>query len=203
MQTAETIMKSVAARVVFAPKEFSDAREISDDLGSTTVKVKSHSKPSPFSFGNRQSRSTSVTLSQHARQLLLPQEVKEIGAKSALVFLENCRPIRCSKIRYFRDRNFAKRLMPPPALPARRRQVASSATSLHLYEAPPLGDSLAPEETPNPQEVTSMDIAHLDDLVLDDLPESIRNFRASFKGDRPTESELQSEALRLIETMRE
>src|SRR6185369_3795172 len=37
---AETMLKSLAARVVFAPKDFGDAREISDELGFTTVRVK-------------------------------------------------------------------------------------------------------------------------------------------------------------------
>src|ERR1700683_3786712 len=42
---AETMLKSLAARIVFAPKDHADAREISDELGFTTVKVRSLSKP--------------------------------------------------------------------------------------------------------------------------------------------------------------
>ena len=30
---AETMLKSLAARIVFAPKDYADAREISDELG--------------------------------------------------------------------------------------------------------------------------------------------------------------------------
>ena len=36
---AETMLKSVAARIVFAPKDYPDAKEISDELGVTTVRV--------------------------------------------------------------------------------------------------------------------------------------------------------------------
>ena len=50
---AETMLKSVAARIVFAPKDYPDAKEISDELGFTTVRVRSHSKPSFMAF-NRQ-----------------------------------------------------------------------------------------------------------------------------------------------------
>lgn len=34
---AETMLKTLAARIVFAPKDFPDAREISEELGYTTV----------------------------------------------------------------------------------------------------------------------------------------------------------------------
>ncbi len=39
---AETLIKSLAARIVFAPKEFAEAQEISNELGFMTVKVKSY-----------------------------------------------------------------------------------------------------------------------------------------------------------------
>ena len=40
IHNAETMLKSLAARIVFAPKDFADAREISDELGFTTVTVR-------------------------------------------------------------------------------------------------------------------------------------------------------------------
>src|SRR6202043_2423365 len=48
------------------------------------------------------------------RALMLPQEVKEIGTDNALIFYEGLRPIRCKKIRYYADRSFRRRLLPPP-----------------------------------------------------------------------------------------
>src|SRR5690606_22847516 len=101
---AETMLKSLAARIVFAPKDFPDAREISDELGFTTVKVKSLSKP-VFDLGDsRGRRSRSVSVSEQRRALLLPQEVKALGADQAIVFYEGLLPIRCKKVRYFEDR---------------------------------------------------------------------------------------------------
>ena len=38
-QNAETMMKSLAARIVYAPKDIAEATEISNELGFTTVKV--------------------------------------------------------------------------------------------------------------------------------------------------------------------
>jgi type IV secretion system protein VirD4 len=108
-ENAETMLKSLAARVVFAPKDFGDAQEISDELGFTTVRAKSVSRPA---WGT--GRGPSVNLSDQRRALLLPQEVKELGTDSAIVFYEGLRPIACRKIRYYKDRLFTARLRPAP-----------------------------------------------------------------------------------------
>jgi type IV secretion system protein VirD4 len=116
---AETMMKSLAARIVFAPRDFRDAKEISDELGFTTVKVRSHSRPRFGSWGRRgHSSSGTVSTSEQRRALLLPQEVQQLGGDQAIVFYEGMRPLRCRKIRYFKDRRFRTRLGPAQALPA-------------------------------------------------------------------------------------
>ena len=42
---ADTMMKSLAARVLYAPKDFAEANEISQELGFTTVKSKASPNP--------------------------------------------------------------------------------------------------------------------------------------------------------------
>jgi type IV secretion system protein VirD4 len=116
IHNAETMLKSLAARIVFAPKDYADAREISDELGFTTVKVKSLSRPMMEVFEGRNRRSRSVSVSEQRRALLLPQEVKELGTEEAIIFYEGLRPIRCRKIRYYADARFRARLLPPPPL---------------------------------------------------------------------------------------
>ena len=111
---AETMLKSLAARIVFAAKDHADAREISDELGYTTVRAKSISTPLFGFSGGRGQRSRSQNVSEQRRALLLPQEVKALGAEEAIIFYEGLRPIRCKKIRYFQDRRFTARLLPPP-----------------------------------------------------------------------------------------
>src|ERR1700733_11875429 len=134
---AETMLKSLAARIVFAAKDHADAREISDELGYTTVRAKTISMPLFGFSGGRGQRSRSQNVSEQRRALLLPQEVKALGPEEAIVFCEGLRPIRCRKIRYFTDRRFRKRLMPAPEVPlpprpgvsaiAQPSQAASSA----------------------------------------------------------------------------
>jgi type IV secretion system protein VirD4 len=116
INNADTMLKSLAARIVFAPKDYADAREISDELGNTTVKVRSLSRP-VMDFESNGRRGRSETLSEQKRALLLPQEVKELGPEEALVFYEGLRPIRAVKIRYFRDPAFRDRLLAPPEVP--------------------------------------------------------------------------------------
>jgi type IV secretion system protein VirD4 len=114
-QGAKIMMKTLAARVVFAPKDNEDARNISEELGYTTVKSKSRTMPSFMGSGHR---NPSSTISDQRRALLLPQEVKEMGADREIILLENLRPVRCHKIRYFKDKRFLSRLLSPPAVRA-------------------------------------------------------------------------------------
>ncbi|EQD29821.1 TRAG protein, partial [mine drainage metagenome] len=67
MNAAETMLKSLAARIVFAPKDYADAREISDELGMTTVKARTVSRPL-FDWGMRRARSRSVSVSEQRRR---------------------------------------------------------------------------------------------------------------------------------------
>src|ERR1700733_7738790 len=125
---AETMLKSLAARIVFAAKDHADAKEISDELGTQTVRVKSVSHPQPSLVAGRGQRSRSVNISEQRRPLLLPQEVQGLGVEEAIIFYEGLRPIRAKKIRYFADRRFRARLLPAP------KQGASSSVTL---EVPP------------------------------------------------------------------
>lgn len=108
---AETIVTCCAAMVVFAPKDQKHANEISEMLGDTTVKAKSKS------HRVMQAAAGSVTASDHARRLLKPQEVKEIGQANEIIFLENMKPIFCSKVIYWRERVFMSRKKPAAVVP--------------------------------------------------------------------------------------
>ncbi len=195
LQGAETMLKSVAARIVFAPKDFSDAKEISDELGFTTVKVRTHSKPKALAFsrGNA-NRSTNVNVSEHARALLLPQEVKEIGIHAALIFYENVRPIRCTKIRYYADRRFKRRLLPPPSrTTSHASHLPGSVRQKRLLDKAdpeqPLGDGFEPDSPITfDREPSIEDLERLDSLTLGDFRD-LQDLKFEQAGNRPTESE--------------
>jgi type IV secretion system protein VirD4 len=112
---AETMLKSLATRIVFAPKDVADAREISDELGNVTVKVRSQSRPRQWMQGG--ARGGSDTTSEQKRALQLPQEIKALPVDQEIIFYEGLPPIRCGKIRYFEDPVFQARLMDAPVRP--------------------------------------------------------------------------------------
>jgi type IV secretion system protein VirD4 len=163
IHNAEIMLKSLAARIVFAPKDFADAREISDELGFTTVPVRTVSKPIGGTFDRRGSRSKSQTLSQQRRALLLPQEVKELGTEEAIVFYEGLRPIRCRKIRYFTDPRFLKRLLPPPPDPLPPGRTGSVSTP--AVREPPSARSCS-EALGTPDTATAAPQLRKEDVVI-------------------------------------
>ena len=164
---AETMLKSLAARIVFAPKDYPDAREISDELGFTTVKVKTYSAPQYNFSDSKGRRSRTQNISEQRRALLLPQEVKELGTDHEIIFYEGMRPIRCRKIRYFEDPRFKARLFPPPTRPV---AAALSNANPAVPSAAPGGSSGAADSVaPVTREATVDDINRIDSLTLEDF----------------------------------
>jgi type IV secretion system protein VirD4 len=201
---AETMLKSVAARIVFAPKDYTDAKEISDELGNTTVRVRSESRPIALSLDRKGGRHRSASFSPQARPLMLPQEVKELGTESALILYEGLRPILCRKIRYYRDRIFTRRLLPPPP---RATPVACHSRPPRRpapNPAPPVESNAQAIPTPTSPEAPLVEstLDQLESMTLEDLPESVRNLTFEQAGERPTEDEMQLAAQLFIDTLR-
>ena len=180
IHNAETMLKSLAARIVFAPKDFADAREISDELGFTTVRCARRSRRrSGFAFDRTGRRSRSQSVSEQRRALLLPQEVKELGTEEAIVFYEGLRPIRCRKIRYFADRRFRKAILPPPkvsvpkvvALP--RASEPAVRPSVAPVAQPPAVGAAPKEEKALIRIATAEDIGYLDTMTEADFADRI------------------------------
>jgi type IV secretion system protein VirD4 len=193
---AETMVKSLGARIVFAPKDFNDAREISDELGYTTVKVKSWSKPVADWF-DRKRRGRSINLSVQRRALLLPQEVKELREDEAIIFCEGLRPIRCRKLRYFSDARFRPRLCAPPLVPRIRESNGAPCSGAGAAQAagPPLSAGRA-------REATLDDIDRIDALSLDDFAADFEQIALPFEGP-VSEQELQVAVDQFLMALRE
>lgn len=101
---ARTYITNHAASIVFTPREQRDAEEYSKMLGDTTVRRRNRSTGK---------QGTTYSYSEERRPLMLPQELKELNNDEELIFFEGCRPIRCKKNWYFKDRLFKKRIMDP------------------------------------------------------------------------------------------
>jgi len=112
---ARTFATNHGLQILYAPREQRDADEYSAMLGHFTERATSRGRTRTFSGHGHTSLSRNE--SQQRRALLLPQEFKELGSERLVIVLENCKPILGEKIRYYREKVFTARLLPPPDVP--------------------------------------------------------------------------------------
>ena len=106
-ETARTIVTNHALQIVFAPREQQDANDYSEMLGYTTLRRQNVTRGRDFTRSESQER----------RALMLPQELKALGARKEVILYEGLpHPVLCDKVRYYEDRHFAKRLLPPASV---------------------------------------------------------------------------------------
>ncbi len=110
---AEEIMSNCGVEIAFAPKELKVAQDLSERLGYWTYQGRSRSRPSGLSGGHR-----SVSESDQRRALMLPQELIQMPPSRLLVLRAGMPPAQGRKIVYWRERAFAKRVVPPPIVAA-------------------------------------------------------------------------------------
>lgn len=109
---AETFQKNHAANVLFRPEKMKEAEEIANELGFKTVAQTTTTTPRGFGSG-----SGTKSKSQVRRQLLLPQEVRDLDDSESIVITSGLPPIRAKKIRYYEDKVFMKRLLDKVTIP--------------------------------------------------------------------------------------
>ena len=111
-ENARTFFTNFAARVLFTPRDQTEAEEYSKILGNETVKSKSVSKSS----GKGSSRSTNT--SDQRRALMYDSEIKQMPMYKCILDLASSRPIYADKIRYYEDPAFKERVgRPIPFVP--------------------------------------------------------------------------------------
>ncbi|RZL85528.1 MAG: type IV secretory system conjugative DNA transfer family protein [Variovorax sp.] len=171
VEGAKSIRKMLAARIVFPPKEYEDAEAVSRELGTCTVKQKNVSRPMWGGAG----KSPTVSISEQPRRLLLPQEVKELGADRMILFYGGLRPVLARRVYYFRDRYFAKRELPPPEVPkldiaevtGLRATTASTESAFKAF--PSVRPATSSGHTASKEVPMQVDPARLDELNLEDF----------------------------------
>ncbi|MGF1623962.1 MAG: conjugal transfer protein TraG [Alphaproteobacteria bacterium] len=107
-----SILDNCHVRVAFATNDERTAKRVSDALGTATemraMKNYAGHRLSPW-LGHLM-----VSRQETARPLLTPGEVMQLPPADALVLVSGVHPIRARKARYFEDRRFAERVLPPP-----------------------------------------------------------------------------------------
>jgi type IV secretion system protein VirD4 len=115
-----SILDNCHVRVSFATNDERTAKRVSDALGTATemkaMKNYAGSRLSPW-LGHLM-----VSRSETARPLLTPGEVMQLPPTDEIVMVSGVHPIRAQKARYYEDRRFQERIVPPPA-PTRRKEA--------------------------------------------------------------------------------
>jgi len=109
-----SILDNCHVRVAFATNDERTAKRISDALGQATEQRAMRNYA-----GHRLApwlAHVMVSRQETARPLLTQGEVMQLPPADELVMISGLAPIRAKKLRYYEDRNFRDRLVPPPEL---------------------------------------------------------------------------------------
>lgn len=126
-----SILDNCHVRVSFATNDERTAKRVSDALGTATelraMKNYAGHRLSPW-LGH-----VMVSRSETPRPLLTPGEVMQLPPADEIVMVAGLPPIRAKKARYYTDRRFMERVLPPPAritLPPPRRDGWSNRPAI-------------------------------------------------------------------------
>ena len=129
-KVAADIERNCAVRLVLRPAGLSDAKKISDQLGTYTFKARSRS------MGTWGGGGGSTSESDQRRPLLLPQEVEMLPENDLIVFRRGVYATYGRKVRYYVEKKLAMRTkIPAPEMPTIRIDPAVANNSLRVIAA--------------------------------------------------------------------
>ena len=196
-----SILDNCHVRVSFATNDERTAKRVSDALGTATemraMKNYAGHRLSPW-LGHMM-----VSRSETARPLLTPGEVMQLPPADEIVMVAGTPPIRAKKARYYEDRRFHERILPPPQ-PSKAAQV--SADDWSKLVLPPTPEHGRPESrtTADDEDTTDSERRHQPELSRVDQPErkpSVENEFEIDPVDEPEEDVARNSRLR--DTMRQ
>ncbi|MER8443396.1 conjugal transfer protein TraG [Mesorhizobium sp. M1066] len=129
-----SILDNCHVRVSFATNDERTAKRVSDALGTATemraMKNYAGHRLSPW-LGHMM-----VSRSETARQLLTPGEIMQLPPSDEIVMVAGTPPIRAKKARYYEDRRFQERVLPPPTITKPDRVSTDDWSKLALPPSP-------------------------------------------------------------------
>lgn len=142
-KVAADIERNCAVRLVLRPAGLSDAKKVSEQLGTYTFRARSRS------MGTWGGGGGSTSDSDQRRPLMLPQEVEMLPENDLIVFRRGMYATYGKKVRYYAEKKLAERTMiPPPEMPVIRIDPAVANNSLRVIAmAETEGFLLTPTDT--------------------------------------------------------
>ena len=138
-----SILDNCHVRVVFSSNDERTAKRISDSLGTATEQRSQRNyaghRLAPW-LGHLM-----VSRQETARALRTPGEIMQLPNDDEIVMVSGQPPIQAKKLRYYQDRNFTRRILPPPVLATEgyADRPAARPDDWTGLPMPPLRDSLA------------------------------------------------------------
>jgi type IV secretion system protein VirD4 len=140
-----SILDNCHVRVAFATNDERTAKRVSDALGTATelraMKNYAGHRLSPW-LGHLM-----ISRQETARPLLTPGEIMQLPPSDEVLLVAGVPPIRAKKVRYFEDRRFKERILPPPILQEVRKRAQSVLD--HDWNISIPSDELPAPETAN------------------------------------------------------
>jgi type IV secretion system protein VirD4 len=107
---AREIEANCGIQIFFTPSTYADAKDISERLGTQTIKTRSRSDARTAMFSSSTGNLGNVSHSEASRPLLMANEVEDMPPRLGVIFQPGAgRPILHRRIRYFEDRLFRAR----------------------------------------------------------------------------------------------
>ncbi|QAY95239.1 conjugal transfer protein TraG [Methylovirgula ligni] len=148
-----SILDNCHVRVSFATNDERTAKRVSDALGTATemkaMKNYAGSRLSPW-LGHLM-----VSRSETARPLLTPGEVMQLPPSDEIVMVSGVHPIRARKARYYEDRRFQERILPPPMLARPKAARPDDWSSRPLPPRPEIAEPSQGEQTEDDDPTTA------------------------------------------------
>lgn len=106
-----SILDNCHVRIAFATNDERTAKRVSDALGATT-ELRSQKNYTGHRLAPWLSHMM-VSRQETQRALITPGEVMQLSANDEIVMVSGAPPVHAQKLRYFKDRNFTKRVLSP------------------------------------------------------------------------------------------
>ncbi|MTJ80266.1 MAG: conjugal transfer protein TraG [Telmatospirillum sp.] len=147
-----SILDNCHVRVSFATNDERTAKRVSDALGTATemraMKNYAGSRLSPW-LGHLM-----VSRQETARPLLTPGEMMQLPPADEIVMVSGIHPLRAKKARYFEDRRFQERVLPPPTLTRPEKACADDWSTRPLPPRPEIADPPTAESAKDDEDPT-------------------------------------------------
>ncbi len=121
-----SFLSNATYRITFAANNIETANLISQLIGNKTVNQESLNKPK---FLDLNPASRSMHVSETQRALLLPQEVINLPRDQQILLIEASPPIKSTKIFYYKERFFKKRLLKQVNIPTQEPFIPNKANN--------------------------------------------------------------------------